>query len=200
MSSRSIGVTEVLLSRWMMSWVIRSPSCSQIRMSRPRPPASGHCLISCTSSSAERRMFAPASSKRLKNSRSLGTRLSLAMCALAKGADPPSVLVHATRAGRLLILVFAGFVRIEPVSDTEMRVDVAPAGRRVLELAPQFADEHVHGAVAVRHLVAPHPLVDPLARDHPPLRRGQQLQQLELAAGEAEGPPADKRLEHVRPD
>ena len=34
MSSRSIGVTNVWLSRWMMSWVIRSPSCSQTRISR----------------------------------------------------------------------------------------------------------------------------------------------------------------------
>ena len=79
MSSRSIGVTDVLFSRWMMSWVIRSPSCSQIRMSRPSPPASGHDFISWSSSWAARRMFAPASSKRRKNSRSLGTRLSLAI-------------------------------------------------------------------------------------------------------------------------
>src|SRR5947209_9113701 len=33
MSSRSIGVTNSSLRRRMMSWVIRSPSCSQIRMS-----------------------------------------------------------------------------------------------------------------------------------------------------------------------
>ena len=34
MSSRSIGVTNVWFSRWMMSCVIRSPSCSQTTMSR----------------------------------------------------------------------------------------------------------------------------------------------------------------------
>ena len=33
MSSRSIGVTNVEFRRWWMSWVIRSPSCSQITMS-----------------------------------------------------------------------------------------------------------------------------------------------------------------------
>ena len=48
MSSRSIGVTKVELSRWMMSWVIRSPSCSALRISRPRPlvvgPAAHHLV------------------------------------------------------------------------------------------------------------------------------------------------------------
>src|SRR5680860_926539 len=34
MSSRSIGVTKVELSRLTMSWVIRSPSCSALRISR----------------------------------------------------------------------------------------------------------------------------------------------------------------------
>jgi len=75
----TLGLTDVLLRRWMMSWVIRSPSCSQIRISRPRPPASGQALIRRPSNCAACRMFAPASSKRLKNSRSLGTRLSRAM-------------------------------------------------------------------------------------------------------------------------
>ena len=41
MSSRSIGVTNVWLRRWMMSCVIRSPSCSQITMSRASSPWSG---------------------------------------------------------------------------------------------------------------------------------------------------------------
>ena len=41
MSSRSIGVTNVEFSRWWMSWVIRSPSCSQITMSRARSLRSG---------------------------------------------------------------------------------------------------------------------------------------------------------------
>ena len=52
----------------------------------------------------------------------------------------------------------------------------------------------------MRHLVAPDPLVDPLARDHAALRGGQQVQQLELPAREAERPAADERLEHVGPD
>ena len=42
MSSRSIGVTKVELSRLTMSWVIRSPSDSALRMSRARPVSSGH--------------------------------------------------------------------------------------------------------------------------------------------------------------
>ncbi len=45
MSSRSIGVTKVELSRWMMSWVILSPSCSALRISRPRPASSGQVPI-----------------------------------------------------------------------------------------------------------------------------------------------------------
>ena len=43
MSSRSNGVTNVWLSRWMMSCVMRSPSCSQTTTSRSSPPWSGHC-------------------------------------------------------------------------------------------------------------------------------------------------------------
>ena len=41
MSSRSIGVTKVWLRRWMMSCVMRSPSCSQMRMSRASSLRSG---------------------------------------------------------------------------------------------------------------------------------------------------------------
>ena len=44
MSSRSIGVTKVVLSRWMMSWVIRSPSCSALRMSRGEAAVLGPVL------------------------------------------------------------------------------------------------------------------------------------------------------------
>ena len=44
MSSRSIGVTNVWFSRWMMSCVIRSPSCSQIRMSRASSLRSGYVV------------------------------------------------------------------------------------------------------------------------------------------------------------
>ena len=44
MSSRSIGVTKVVLRRWMMSCVIRSPSCSALRMSVKRPCVIGPLL------------------------------------------------------------------------------------------------------------------------------------------------------------
>src|SRR4051812_50115263 len=81
-----------------------------------------------------------------------------------------------------------------------MRVDVAPPRRRLLELLPQLAHEHVDRAVAARHRVAPHPLVDLLALQHPPLGRRQQLDQLELAAGELDRPPPDQRLELIGPD
>ena len=70
MSSRSNGVTNVWLSRWMMSWVIRSPSCSQTTTSRIASPWSGHCSSMCSSSPAARTQFRAASSKRSKNSRS----------------------------------------------------------------------------------------------------------------------------------
>ena len=44
MSSRSIGVTNVGFSRWMMSCVMRSPSCSQTTTSRSSSPWSGQSL------------------------------------------------------------------------------------------------------------------------------------------------------------
>src|SRR3954453_14008186 len=72
MSSRSIGVTKVEFSRWMMSWVMRSPSCSQTTTSRASSPWSGHWSSICSSSSAARTMLEPASSNKSKNSRSLG--------------------------------------------------------------------------------------------------------------------------------
>src|SRR5919108_2703275 len=74
MSSRSIGVTNVWLRLWMMSWVIRSPSCSQIRISRASSLRSGYSLRSSSSRAAARLMFPPASSNRSKNSRSRGAR------------------------------------------------------------------------------------------------------------------------------
>src|SRR5215210_3630563 len=70
MSSRSIGVTNVWLSRWMMSCVIRSPSCSQIRISRASSLRSGYSLSSSSSNPTARWMLPPASSNRSKNWRS----------------------------------------------------------------------------------------------------------------------------------
>jgi hypothetical protein len=55
-----------------------------------------------------------------------------------------------------------------------------------LQFLAQLAHEHVHRAVAVGHRVAPDLLVDVLALDHLAVRLDQQLQQLELAAGEAD--------------
>src|SRR5215203_2359647 len=74
MSSRSIGVTNVEFSRWMMSCVMRSPSCSQTTTSRPISPWSGHWSSMRSSSSAARTMLVPASSNRSKNSRSFGAK------------------------------------------------------------------------------------------------------------------------------
>ena len=89
MSSRSIGVTNVWLSRWMMSCVIRSPSCSQTTMSRDELAVSGHSWTSRSSRPAARTMFAPASSNRSKNSRSFGAK-SLESCTMAResSCDP----------------------------------------------------------------------------------------------------------------
>src|SRR6187401_3246548 len=74
MSSRSIGVTNVWLSRWMMSWVIRSPSCSQIRISLASSLRSGYSVSSSSRRAAARRMLPPASSNRSKKCRSRGAR------------------------------------------------------------------------------------------------------------------------------
>src|SRR4051794_10760894 len=74
MSSRSIGVTNVEFSRWMMSWVIRSPVCSQMTMSRARSADSGYRPSIRSSRSAAWTALAAASSKRSKNSRSFGAK------------------------------------------------------------------------------------------------------------------------------
>src|SRR4028119_262918 len=63
MSSRSIGVTNVEFRRWMMSYVIRSPSCSQSRIARARPCCSGNERSISSSSSAARSTVAAHSSK-----------------------------------------------------------------------------------------------------------------------------------------
>src|SRR4051812_3400189 len=85
--------------------------------------------------------------------------------------------------------------RLEAVAHAEVRVDVAPVGRGLLELQPDLADEHVHGAVAVGHRIAPHRLVDLLALQDLALRLGEQLEQLELAAGEVHAAAAREGLE-----
>ncbi len=64
----------------------------------------------------------------------------------------------------------------------------------------QLADEHVDRAVAADHRVAPHPLVDVLALEHPAVRRRQLAQQLVFLAREPCGLGADVRVEAVRAD
>src|SRR5205085_11537411 len=86
------------------------------------------------------------------------------------------------------------------VADAEVGVDVAPLRRRGLELLAELADEDVDRAVAVRHRVAPDPLVDLLALEHRAARVGEQLQQLELAAREVEAVAAHEGLELVGAD
>src|SRR3954469_25692976 len=88
----------------------------------------------------------------------------------------------------------------EAVADPEVGVDVAPAGRGALELLAQLAYEDVDRAVAVDHRIAPHALVDLLAREHLAGGLGEQLEQLELAPREVEALTADERLELVGPD
>ena len=90
--------------------------------------------------------------------------------------------------------------RVEPVADAEVRVDVAPVRRDLLELLAQLAHEHVHRAVPVDHRVAPHALVDLLARDDLAAEVAQQRDQLELAAREVHAAAGGEGLELVAPD
>src|SRR6185312_3102589 len=144
MSSRSIGVTNVWLSRWMMSWVIRSPSCSQIRISRASSLRSGYWVRSSSSRAAARRMFPPASSNRSKNSRSRGAR-ALASRTCRKLAP------RAGREGRALADVEAGQLH---AAGRELSHAVAHGGHRRLpvvlhppELDPVAVDRRVRRAV-----------------------------------------------------
>src|SRR2546429_508568 len=90
MSSRSIGVTNVSFRRRMMSWVIRSPSCSHMRMSRVSSSRrSGNERSSWSSRSAARTMFPPASSKRSKYRRSRET----SNCERRATGGPPSAFL-----------------------------------------------------------------------------------------------------------
>jgi len=88
----------------------------------------------------------------------------------------------------------------EAVADPEVRVDVAPLRRGPLELLAQLAHEDVHGAIATGHRVAPDALVDLLAFEHAALGGGQQLDELELAAGQLDRTALDEGLELVGPD
>ena len=88
----------------------------------------------------------------------------------------------------------------EAVADAEVRVDVAPVRRGLLELLAQLAHEHVDRAVAAGHRVAPDALVDLLALEHAPAGVGEQLDQLELAPRQVDRAAGDERLEAVGAD
>src|SRR5829696_2682734 len=81
-----------------------------------------------------------------------------------------------------------------------MRMDVGPPRRALGELLSKLADEDVDRAVAVRHRVAPDALIHRFALQHPPGRLGEQLEELELAAGQVDADAADERLELVAAD
>src|SRR4051794_16320761 len=137
MSSRSIGVTNVWLRRWMMSCVIRSPSCSQIRISRVSSLRSGYWVSSSSRSAAARRMFPPASSNRSKNWRSRGARAfarrtggKLALADVEPGLlhAPGGQLAHALAHGghrRLPVVLHAAAFDPVPVDDRIRRPVVA---------------------------------------------------------------------------
>src|SRR3954471_21524189 len=86
---------------------------------------------------------------------------------------------------------------LEAVADPEVGVDVGPARRALLQLVAQLADEDVNRAVAVGHRVAPDLLVDLLPLEHLAAFLGEQVEQLELAAGEVEWLLAGEGLETV---
>src|ERR1700744_6060937 len=94
----------------------------------------------------------------------------------------------------------AGRLRVEPVADPEVGVDVLPLGGALLQLLAQLADEDVDRAIAVGHRVAPDPLVDGLALEYLSLGAGEQVQQLELAPGQVEAVAGDEGLEAVGAD
>src|SRR3954454_19006232 len=99
-----------------------------------------------------------------------------------------------------LLRDYAGRFGVEAIADAEVGVDVGPARREALQLLAQLADEDVDRTVAVGHRVAPDPLVDLLALEHLAAFLGEQVEQLELAAGEVEGLVADEGLEAVGAD
>src|SRR5215218_7276053 len=88
----------------------------------------------------------------------------------------------------------------ESVADPEVRVDVAPVRRDLLELLAQLAHEDVHRPVAVDHRVAPDALVDLLAGDDLTAEVAEERDQLELAAGEVHAAAGREGLELVPPD
>ena len=100
----------------------------------------------------------------------------------------------------MLLFDDPGRFGVEAVADAEVGVDVGPARRALLQLLAQLADEDVDRAVAVGHRIAPDPLVDRLALEHLALAVGEQVQQLELAAGQVEALTGGEGLELIWTD
>src|SRR4029077_3240628 len=65
-----------------------------------------------------------------------------------------------THAAPRRALRLAELLRCKSVADPEVGVDVAPIGRRQLQLGPHLANQDVNGAVATRHLASPHQGID----------------------------------------
>src|SRR3954453_6907114 len=106
MSSRSIGVTNVWFRRWMMSCVSRSPSCSQIRMSRETSFVSGKPRSIWSRRSALRTRLRAEASNRSKNSRSRGAKrfARRGMGARSYGRQPLPQRVELLRVDRVRVL------------------------------------------------------------------------------------------------
>ena len=103
-------------------------------------------------------------------------------------------------AGAVLVALPPACCGIEAVADTEMRVQVAPTRARrprasCAACARRRRPSGRRGPSRIPRRARRR------ARAAPPARRaGQQVQQLELAARQADRAPADERLEHVGPD
>ena len=124
-----------------------------------------------------RRALAAAAARALRGRRrraTCPTRPTTRRCRASRSACSPRAIAidRARRDGvERLVDHLVGAQRLEAVADAEVRVDVAPVRRAALELRAQLAHEHVDRAVAARHRVAPHVLVDRLALQHAALRR-----------------------------
>src|SRR3954451_17448124 len=168
-----------------------------------RPAKITRPIVSSTNSSAPKKLAAappPGSAHTPSAISATMPKLRAAFIASARGEELPVLGALRDRRRRLHGRRTLGGLRGDPVADPEVRVDVAPGGRGLLELLAQLAHEDVDGAVAARHRVAPHPLVDLLALEHPPLGGGQQLDELELPPRQLDRAPGDERLELVGPD
>src|SRR4051794_14286955 len=71
-----------------------------------------------------------------------------------------------------------GRLGIEPITDSEVRMQIAPLRRYGFELLPQLADEDIHRAIPVRHLVSPDAPVDLRSLQHPAVGPCKELEQL----------------------